>query len=461
MLLKKSKSLHIIFTFRASVMANKFDRTWKVSILTGTVVLMAGMVVCIPSFLAPSSHGNVVDNLASTELDSESFASSIAKFAFQHLQQHHQNQLLQTDLSERQLIARFLDPTTAFALRKLDAWRLAVLDSEQARDALLNVLQTGNEEMQAAVAEMLGHSRWPRVRALLAGLLVEPNRVVAGGAVAGLVLLADDDAVQLLRSQLLNQSTDADLRRLIALRLADVQTRAALEALKSAFASPDLPLEIRQQVVVSLGRFPFAQTADVFRGVIDNPDVSNEFKVEAVEALTDAGQAALPFLTDLVSQHEDAEVRASAAWAVGMHPETGRLGEQLTESVKTEADTEVRRRLYESLMRQDIIPADQLLDNALSETNTATRVAAANMLAVAVGQAESSQALQQRFDTDAVPALQAIALGDDSVNVRYRAVFALIRAGTESALSALEEIERHGEPQVASLAGRGVARHNP
>lgn len=313
--------------------------------------------------------------------------------------------------------------------------------------------------MRAVVAEMLGYSRWSRVRTLLAGLLAEPNRVVAGSAVAGLVLLGDDNAVRLLRDTLINDAADADLRSLIALRLADVQTRAALDALKNAFARTDLPPEIFQQVVVSLGRFPFSQTAEVFRSVIDNPTLSSEFHAEAAEALVDAGQAALPFLSDLATRHAEAEVRASAAWAVGMHPDTGQLGQQLAELVKNEADAEVRRRLYESLMRQDTIPADQLMDHALTEADTATRVAAANMLAVAVGQTATSQALQQRFDTEEVPDLQAIALGGDTLNVRYRAVFALVRAGTESALSALEEIERHGEPQVAALAGRSVAQH--
>lgn len=397
---------------------------------------------------------------AVSEMEPTSFASAVSDFVVQRIRQQRENQLLQTDLSEKQLIARFLDESMPLATRKLDARRLAVLDSEKARAALLSVLQSGDRKIRAAVAEMLGYSRWEEVRTLLSRLLTEPDQLVAGGAVAGLVLLGDDQAVRLLRETLFNPDADPSVRHLIAWRLADVQSRAALEALKSAFMELDLPSEIRQQLIVSLGRFPFSQTAEVFRNVVDNPTLDSEFRTAATEALIDAGQSALPFLTDLASRHSDAEVRASAAWALGMHPQTGNLGEQLAASVKNEVDADVRRRLYESLMRQDQIPVDQLLEHALNEEDIASRVAAANMLAVAVGQISSSRALQQRFDAEAVPNLQNIALGNQSLNIRYRAVFALARAGTESALSALQEIERQGEPQVAALAARNVARHN-
>lgn len=434
-------------------------RARKIALSIFTVMVAAGVATHVLPLIETLPEDGVSDVEMGMVLEQPSFTDAVSDFVVQGLRRYGENRMLQTDLSEQQLVARFLDESAPLVARKLDAWRLAVLGTNNARAALLNVLQTGSSVMRAVVAEMLGHSRWPDTRAILARLLVEPNSTVANGAVAGLVLLGDDRSVKVLRDALFSNVTDPALRTLIALRLADVQSRAALDALKIAFARRNLPPETWQQVVVSLGRFPFHQTAEVFRSVVNNQALSAELKTAAVEVLINAGQTSLPFLTDLAVKHADADLRASAAWAVGMHPNTGLLGEQLAQSVKNEANAEVRRRLYESLMRQDAIPVDELLDQALTEEDTATQVAAANMLAVAVGQADASASVQRRFDDQAVPYLQAVALGNDTLNVRYRAVFALTRAGTGSALSALEEIERQGEPQVAALASRSVERY--
>jgi len=374
-----------------------------------------------------------------------------------HIKRNKESELLQTDLSEQELIARFLDESAPLATRKLDAWRLAVLGTDNAKQALLSVLQNGSAAMRAIVAEMLGHSRWPEVPDILGRLLSEENPLIARGAVSGLVLFGGKQSVSILRNALLAETTDPALRSFIASRLGDIQTAEALAALKTAFSAPSLPEETLRNLVASLGKFPFKETADLFRQTLADPSLSAEFKAEATESLIKAGKGSLAFLNDLAADHADPKIRASAAWAAGAHPNTGNLGGQLAPLLQSEANDEVRRRLYEAMMRQTDIPAASLLNQALAETGTATRVAAANMLAMALQQSDADSALQRSYDARVVPQLLDTALSDASLNLRYRAVFALARAGTGTAVGALQTIERQGDPQIADLAARKVA----
>jgi len=378
-------------------------------------------------------------------------------FLADHIKRNQESELLQTDLSEQELIARLFDDSAPLATRKLDAWRLAVLGTDNAKQALLSVLQNGSVAMRAVVAEMLGHSRWPEVPDILGRLLFEKNPLIARGAVSGLALLGDKKSISILRAALLEGTADPALRNFIASRLGDMQSAEALAALKAAFSEPSLPEETLRNLIASLGKYPFKETADLFRQTLAAPSLSAEFKAEATEALIKAGKGSLAFLSDLAAGHGDPKIRASAAWAAGAHPNTGNLGGQLAPLLQSEANDEVRRRLYEAMMRQTDIPAAALLNQALAETETATRVAAANMLAMALQQSDADSALQRSYDERVVPQLLDTALSDTSLNLRYRAVFALARAGTGTAVGALQTIEQQGDPQIAGLAGRKIA----
>lgn len=381
----------------------------------------------------------------------------IVGYAAEQFKHQRESELLHSNLSEQELIARLLDESSPLATRKLDAWRLAVLGGDNAKLALLSVLQNGSDAMRAIVAEMLGHGRWPDVPDILGRLLSEENTLVARGAVSGLALLGNKKALAILRDTLLNGAGAEALLSFIAYRLGDIQTPEALDALKTAFARPSMPEETLRNVVASLGKYPFQHTSAIFRQIVADSQLSSEFKAEATESLIRAGKGALAFLRETAADHADPRVRASAAWTAGAHPNTGRLSQPLTELLSVEADDEVRRRLYEAMMRQADIPAAALLDRALSETTAATRVAAANMLAVSLQQPNTGAEVQNRYDLQIVPQLLATALSDESLNLRYRAVFALARAGTETALTALKTIQQQGEPQIAGLAGRNIA----
>ncbi|MCX7098049.1 MAG: HEAT repeat domain-containing protein [Methylococcales bacterium] len=436
------------------------------SLIVIALLVFVGFVAWTPSkkIQFPAGSGQtahlVVRRVDEPSHFSQTLGNAAIHYVTQYLQQKLEDETLATDLNPEQLIARFLNEATAMAVRKIDAWRLAKLASPEAKAALLQVLQFGPEVLRAAVAEALGHGPWADASNILKELLAsEQNPVVLKGAISGLAFIGTDDAISPLTALLLNEQTDAAIRKFIALKLGDVQTGAAFEALLNA-TYLGLPEDILQSVTAGLAKYPFEQTGDIYRKLLADQQLSALFKAEATEALAGADKKALPFLLETAAHFPDAEVRASAAWAAGFNPESGHLGKQLSKLVQVEPDEEVRRRLYEALMRQDAIPSQELLAQALAENDPATRVAAANMLAISLQQPGSDGISQQRFNQEAVPDLVATALGDYNTNLRFRAVFALARAGTADAKAALASISRQGGPQIAELANSALSQTN-
>ena len=128
--------------------------------------------------------------------------------------------------------------------------------------------------------------------------------------------------------------------------------------------------------------------------------------------------------------------------------------------VEKETDADVRRRLYEALLPQSEIPAERLLPSVLEEDDIAARVAGFNALANAAAQG-SSGTFAATFDRQIVPELLRIAMSENSVNIRMRAVFALRRAQTDAAQAALAEIADHASnPQIAEAARHGLRTGN-
>ena len=76
--------------------------------------------------------------------------------------------------------------------------------------------------------------------------------------------------------------------------------------------------DIATQILNSLGKFPFSQVSDLFRQYLAAPDVPDEMRVTAVEALAYSNEEAVPFLLELAGNDGGAEVRASAAWAISV-----------------------------------------------------------------------------------------------------------------------------------------------
>ena len=218
--------------------------------------------------------------------------------------------------------------------------------------------------------------------------------------------------------------------------------------------------ELGNQILNALGRFPFETVASTFEQVLSSPGVPAEQRVVAVEALAYSSAGAVPFLLGFAEGDADAEVRASAAWAVSTHGRYRDIAPMLTDMVEAEPDEDVRRRLYEALLPQSGIPSERLLTTVLEEEDIAARIAGFNALANAASQG-APETFAATFDQLIVPELLQIALSDNSVNIRMRAVFALRRAQTAAAQVALAEIVKHAaNSQIAEAARHGLKTLN-
>jgi len=239
--------------------------------------------------------------------------------------------------------------------------------------------------------------------------------------------------------------------------LGDAGSDSALAALQDA-AALNLSSETQDAVVASLGRYPFRRTRTLFAGWLADDGRSTDFKVRAVEALAASDGDAVPLLAETTANHPSPRVRAAAAWAIGQNANVMDQGYRLTELVAAERDTFVRRRLYEALAKQASIPAQRVLEQALQESDPAARIAGFNAVAVALRGDSASLAMVERFAQAAIPELETSALGDGSLNLRLRSVFALIRCGLPEAAGVLGEIALAAPEPVRGAAARGLER---
>jgi HEAT repeat protein len=213
------------------------------------------------------------------------------------------------------------------------------------------------------------------------------------------------------------------------------------------------------EVLNSLGRFPYPMVVDTFEQYLSAPEIPAPMRVAAVEALAQSSKEVVPFLLGVAANDMDTEVRASAAWALSFHGPHDQLGPTLTDLAEQETDPDVRRRLYEALLPQSSIPADRLLPKVLAENDIAARVAGFNALGSAAGRSVST-AIAMAFDQQIAPELLKIATSENSLNIRMRAVFALRRAQTAAAQTALAEIANTPTPQIAEAARHGLRTLN-
>jgi len=359
-----------------------------------------------------------------------------------------------TGLTLDETIARFLDERTELMERGKCAYRLARVGSPEAVAALLKGFQTAPAEQKAFLAQLLGSTGNPAVKDWLMPLLSDPNEQVVIGAIRGLAALGDSEASTTLGGILGDAARSESVRVEAALGLGDLAVPAARDVLMDAFAKTDAG-DVKTQILNSLGKFSWGSVADVFQDYIAAADTPPEMRVAAVEALAHSTSDAVPFLMDLAGENGDAEVRASAAWAVSAQDPPPQLAPRLAEMTEREPDSDVRRRLYEALLPQGRIPAARLFPSVLAEEDIAARVAGFNVLGHAAAQ-EPDAVSTATFDSQIVPELASIATSPNSLNVQMRAVFALRYAQTPAARQALALIASAGRPQVATAARNGL-----
>ena len=407
------------------------------------------------------------------------------------------------DLDPQSLMTNFRNRDRPFSERLESARQLALLGSPSARRILMDVFLSETRENQLALARMLTRTdknafQDALIKTLETGTDAEAASVIRALAVVGgeenFARLGDimndpgwPDRLRGEAAQALLQ-TGADRPRDLAIRgMAAIGTEAETGSLAAILHNPEWPQSLRVQAAVSLGKiatpragdeliaafsefsdtdvqevllgslghFPFAQIAETWKTFLADPSTPSGLRAAAAEALSNSSADAVPFLESLASADREADVREMAAWALSTQAPGGALGSKIAQMLPLEPEPDVRRRLYESLLVQAENPSESVLQVIEQEDDPAARVAAMNAAGDAVGRKQSSS-LAATFDSQMVPELQAVALGNSSPNLRMRAVFALRRAGTPAALTALANISQTTAPEIATAARNGL-----
>jgi len=362
---------------------------------------------------------------------------------------------MNTGMTLDQTIAGFLDERVPLIERRKYAYRLARVGSPECVAALRKVLDVAPPDQKAFIAQLIGTTGSPAARELLWALSKDADEPVARAALRGLSTMGGADVTSRFAEILAGQENER-FRIEAAQGLAIIGTPEARDALVNALDG-DLPDSTALQILDSLGRFDFHAVADVYSQFLSARDVPAERRVAALESLVNSSPESAPFLLQLAEFDPDADARAAAAWAISGFDTVHDLAPALAELAEKETDFDVRRRLYEALLPQDNIPAERLLPLVQSETDPAARIAGFNAIGRSVSQRPGAAAAAA-FDRDIVPELRQIATQPNSVNLQMRAVFALRRAHTPAALTALAEIARVARPQVATAARNGLRR---
>jgi HEAT repeat protein len=384
---------------------------------------------------------------------------AVSRGVEQYIRRKIESRYMDTGLSLEETIARFLDDKTGIEKRRIYAYRLARAGTPEAMAALSNVFQTTGPEHKAFMLQLIGSTGNPGVKDWLWQWLTDSDIRVVMAAVRALSTIGGTDVTEKLVALLRDSKQPDQLRIEAALGLGAMGTPEAADMLAKAFSETKEP-EIGMQILDALGRFHFETVAGTFKQVLSSKGVPPETRVAAVESLAYSSTGAVPFLLGFAEGDADADVRASAAWAVSAHGRYQDLAPVLTDMVEAEPDEDVRRRLYEALLPQSGIPAERLLPTVLEEEDIAARVAGFNALANAASQG-TPETFAATFDQLIVPELLQIAMSDNSVNVRMRAVFALRRAQTAAAQAALVEIAKHASnSQIAEAARHGLRTRN-
>jgi len=361
---------------------------------------------------------------------------------------------LDTGLTLEETIARFLDDRVDLAQRRAHAYRLAHVGSPECIAALLKVFQTAPSEHKAFMAQLIGSTGNPAAKASLLPLLDDADPSVVIATMRGLSAIGGDDVVARTAGILTDDARADSIRVEAALALGTIGTTAARDALTAAFVK-DPEEEVATQILNSLGKFEFATVASTFKEYIAATETPTDMRVIAVEALAHSSTEAVPYLLAVAQSDEDEDVRASAAWAIGVHSTVNDIGPALTAMAEQETDADVRRRLYEALLPQSGIPSERLLPIVLAEDDIEARVAGFNAIGLAAHQQPAST-VASSFDREIVPELVRIATTPNSLNIQMRAVFALRRAQTPAARNALAVIANSARSQVATAARNGL-----
>jgi HEAT repeat protein len=330
--------------------------------------------------------------------------------------------------------------------------------------ALRTALRNGQPYLKAAIGEGLGESSHPDATALMLEITQGSDETAARGAVRGLGLRGDAESIESLRKILFDERATESVRTEAALALGDVQNPTALAVLTDAVRQWQEGT-ITDSVLEGLGKRPFAETEDFFRGYLDLPGLSSESKVAAIEALANTPDDASSLLLKLTAD-PDPEVRAAAAWSLVGNESEKDIGAPLLALLQQEQVPDVRTRLYQALANHEGWDPSAVLGLVQNEADPDARLAALELLASASrsatspgADASSLSAVLNYFNGTAVPELKKTALNSGSQQDRLSSVSALALARTPEATAALTEISGTSkDPHVLEAVNVALTR---
>jgi len=356
------------------------------------------------------------------------------------------------------LIAQLFDRSLPLMARRQSARALARIGSAAAMAALKSALADKNcpPYLKAGLAEALGECPSPQARALLNGLINDPDEITARGAVRGLAMAGDGAAVNSLSGLLFNEQVPLSVRNEAALGLGDVNFPGALEALTRA-ATEITDQDVVENVLNGLGKRPFSETESFFSSYLAAGDVPDESKVAAIEALGNAQGDSSPFLLEFLVD-PNADLRAAAASALAIAGGASAVGPQLAAALQQETDPNVRAQIYQALEMQSGGDPQAVLALVQSESNPTAQLAGFAYLAETLATSLTPE-VKDFFDQSAVPQLEQAALTSDSAQTRLAAVLALEQAGTPAASDALQAIaQQSSDGKVTAPAQKTISK---
>jgi HEAT repeat protein len=284
--------------------------------------------------------------------------------------------------------------------RKAAIQALAKLGTTEATAALKAALTGGSEELRVAIAEGLGECTSPECTVVLLGLLKDSSDAIVLAAIKGLAQLGTPEAVTALTRLLNDPLRSGDLRSEAATGLGNVTGPEAMQALAQAAMTLG-DEDLVPQVLNAIGGREFSETRSFFQQYIGSA-VSTDLRVAAIESLWQAKGDPNAFLAGYLSD-SDAELRASAAWAMSAIDTAGNVGPQLLAALQGEQDADVRRRLYQALGNQKSFDTSTALALVQRETDPTARVAGIELLAASLRNNPTPE-VQRFFDHTTAPA---------------------------------------------------------
>lgn len=348
------------------------------------------------------------------------------------------------------LISQLMDVSYPPRVRRQAARELARIGSDEAMAALRDALRDSPSWLKATIAERLGESPHPDARPMLHELIASKDDPTVRGAIRGLALLGDNEAIHALARVLYDGERPLSVRTEAALALGEIDQASAAQILARAVWEIQ-DSTVLEHVLEGLGKRPFAETEEFFRAYLDAKNVSSDLRVAALEALANSPGDVAPFLAAYLSD-SDPEVRAAAAWALSAAENIADSSLGLTDWLARETSPEVRVRLYQALETQTDTDPRRVLAIVQRETDNAARMAGIEFLAGTLHSAITPE-VTQYFTQTAVPELQSLALTSENFQERLKSVLILRRTPTAAAASALQEIARAtSEPRIAEAA---------